>query len=182
MRIPKQHKLAFFAALVISGHASGAVARDRDLHPTAFPGTGSNMQSGVAARAEIVIPFSSDSTLRREDGWRLQLAAGPQLSWTSLNNDRRQRFSPLLAFSLKPQHSNTLSVAGYSVFTSWDRSVSAAERTEEEQREGRSVAKWGGIVLGAAAVVGGIVLLSGSGSSDDCEPEVGGPVCLPEPR
>ncbi len=182
MRVLKQHKLAFLAALVISGYASGAVARDRDLHPTAFPGTGSNMQSGVAARAEIIIPLSTGSISRRDDGWRLQLTAGPQLSWTSLNNDRRQRFSPLLAFSLKPQHSNTFSVAGYSVFTSWDRSVSAAERTEEEQREGRSVAKWGGIVLGAAAVVGGIVLLSDSDSPSPCPPEPGGPVCLPQPR
>jgi hypothetical protein len=47
------------------------------------PGAARAIQSGLGAKAEIVIPLSSSPALQRKAPWRLQVSAGPQLSWTS---------------------------------------------------------------------------------------------------
>jgi hypothetical protein len=132
---------------------------------------------------EIVIPFSNKSKSQRQASWSMQIDAGPELSWNAVKDVKRQRrASSLLQISLQPEHSTKLNIAGHNIFTKWNRSVSASERAEDEQKRGGleiSDAGWVGIVLGSAAIVAGILVLSNSDSCNDCDP-ANGP-CLPQP-
>jgi hypothetical protein len=171
------------ALIVLTSHA-GVSANDNNRNLGLSPGPAPAMQSGVGLNAQIVIPFGAGSTTQRQDPWNLRLSAGPQLTWTAADDGERQRrLSPLLQFSLRPQHSNTFSIAGYNVMTRWAPSVSAAERAEGEAQEGSGMKAAGvfGVLLGAAAGVGVVMLLTGS-DSDSCEPcdPAEGP-CLPQP-
>lgn len=170
------------ASIILASHGS-VLANENNRSPGMPHGAASAPQTGIGANVEIVIPLGSGPRSPQKDRWNLQLSAGPQLSWSATNDSKRQRrLSPLLHFSLRPQHSNKLSIAGYNMFTTWDRSVSAAERANDEQRSassGISTAGWVGILLGSAAVVGGIFALSDSEPCDVCDPEDG--ICLPTP-
>lgn len=171
------------AALIILTSQTSVSATEKNRSLGVRHGAASAPQTGIGANAEIVIQLGSGPRSPQKDRWNLQLSAGPQLSWSATNDSKRQRrLSPLLHFSLRPQHSNKLSIAGHNVFTTRDRSVSAAERANDEQRSassGISTAGWVGILLGSAAVVGGIFALSDSEPCDVCDPEDG--ICLPTP-
>lgn len=170
------------AALIISMTNAGASANDNNRNLAGYPAAAPATQTGVGARAEIMIPLSSGSPVRREDPWRLELSAGPQLSWASTRDGRKHnRLAPLMQFSLRSQHSSRFSIAGNNVFTSWDASVSAAERNTGERGPGITTAGWLGIALGAAAVVGGVLLLTDSETCNSNPIGCDGPNCPPPP-
>jgi len=163
------------AALIISMPNAVASANDNNRNLAGYPAAAPIAQTGVGARAEIMIPLSSGSLMRRKDSWRLELSAGPQLSWASTHDGRnKHRLAPLMQFSLRSQHSSRFSIAGNDVFTKWAPSVSAAERNMGQKGAGIT---WLGIAVGAAAVVGGVLLLADSESCDSCT----GPNCPPPP-
>jgi hypothetical protein len=125
--------------------------------------------------------LSPGDKARGEEAWRMQLAAGPQLHWKSASDGRtQQQLSPMLQFALKPQHSAKISIAGYSVFTNWDRSVSAAERQGDDSKgSGISTGGWVGIALSTAAAVGGVLLLTDSETCISNPVGCDGPQCPP---
>lgn len=164
--MPKIHKSALLATLIVFLPHGAAYASDNNRNLGGYPGPVPALDAGMGMRAEISIPLSQKTSAQRDERWNLKISAGPQMSWTSASDGRKNhRLSPLLQFSLKPQHSSVVSIAGHNLYTHWDRSVSAADRETSGGDSGVSTAGWVGIVLGAAAAVGGVILLSGD---DDC--------------
>lgn len=170
------------AALIIAMPNAGASANDNNRNLAGYPAAAPVSQSGVGARAEIMIPLSSGLPVRREDSWRLEFSAGPQLSWASTRDGRKHhRLAPLMQFSLRSQHSSRFSIAGNDVFTRWAPSISAAERNTGEKGSGITTAGWLGIAFGAAAVVGGVLLLADSETCYTNPIGCDGPNCPPPP-
>jgi hypothetical protein len=175
----KNGKSTLIAIGILMSSGTAVHANDYDRNLGIYPSSAPSAQTGVAARVQLVIPLSPASTSSREEPWHLKLSAGPQLNWNSARDGTQQRFSSFLQFSLRPQHSSRLSIAGHDVFANWDDSVLAAERNAADNDSGISTAGWFGIALGSAAVVGGVLLLSDSDSCEPCGP--GELPCIPQP-
>ena len=171
MSVRRYATLVFVFAL-LPLPTSQAFANGTESNLAHYPGPSPRQQKGFGVFAGLTIPLSGDTTSSRERGPQFQLSAGPAISVTS-SRLRQTTFSPLWQMSFTPRRSTEVKIAGFRLMKSWDSTVSASERADDDRRSGMTSAGLTAILLGSAALVGGAILIADSGScgsiSDPCK-------------
>ncbi len=127
-----------------------------DLGPTLSQPRGDAMQRAFGAQAKLALKFGSSRAVRSSERLKLGVQAGAMMA--SARSPATRAMAPLAAFSLSPGYGWRADVAGSQLTTHYTLVGKAEQRRPGAERLGVSTLGWVGIGVGAALIVGVLVV------------------------
>lgn len=147
-------------AVAISGLAFQSAAQAAtDAGLTLNQGPAYSVQRAFGAQARLSLKFGSHKAVRPSNRLRLGLQAGPIMTLTGPSTVRSM--APLASFSLSPGYSWRMELANRPLASHYTLVGKAERRSTENpgaERLGIGTAGWVGIGVGAALIVGVLVV------------------------
>jgi len=147
------------AALAVLAPTAAEAAQDPGLtlHET-HPGA---RRLGLGVQAAVSIPLGRGARAAAAERPTLSLRAGPSLTreGASVRVSERTRVAPLAELAVRPAHSTAWSLAGRPLAVSYATpALREAEATPDGPHSNISTVGWVAIGVGAALVVGGVLV------------------------